>query len=159
LAILYAAAMSVLVRPLGAAERDVAARLLTAQLVEHKLPADAAQIAAGLDQAFLPHSPAWLRLAERDHQAVGILLANEIVSVETGGRNLWLEELYVVPEARRTGVARAMLHALAVEARSRGIKTLQLEVVRTQAAAFALYQALGFHAVDRARLDLDLTQT
>jgi ribosomal protein S18 acetylase RimI-like enzyme len=148
--------MSLLVRPAAAGDREVAHRLLTAQLVEHHLPADPEGIAQGIELALAPHSPAWLWLAERAGVAVGIFLANQIVSVERGGTSLWIEELYVVPEARRTGVARALLAHITAEARRRGVRGFDLEVVPTQAAAFALYRALGFSDVNRQRMTLPL---
>jgi GNAT superfamily N-acetyltransferase len=144
------------IRPAAAADREIAHRLLTAQLLEHRLPADAEGIARGLDLALAPHSPAWLWLAERQGQAVAIFLANEIVSVERGGRVLWVEELYVVPEARRTGVARALLAAARKEAVRRAIRAIELEVLPAQAAALALYEALGFEDVPRRRKSLAL---
>jgi ribosomal protein S18 acetylase RimI-like enzyme len=130
--------------------------LLTAQMVEHQLPADAERIDRGLDAAFRPGSPAWLMLAERDGAAVGVFLANQIVSVEKGGETLWIEELYVAPAARRSGVARSLLRSVAEDARRRGLRALDLEVVPTQQAAFALYAALGFRDVGRRRLTLEL---
>src|SRR5258708_7492014 len=102
-------------------DRDVAARLLAAQLIEHHLLADPKQIAHGIDLALAPASPAWLLLAFRDAHAVGIFLANKIVSVEKGGHVLWVEELYVTPSARRTGIARAMLTHVAQEAQRNAI--------------------------------------
>ena len=148
--------MNVLVRPATAADRDVAHRLLTAQLVEHDLPVDPEGIARGIALALAPHSPAWLWLAEREGIAVGIFLANLIVSVERGGSALWIEELYVIPPARRTGVARALLMRISDEARARGVRGVDLEVVPTQAAAFALYRGLGFQDVHRQRMTLPL---
>jgi len=148
--------MQTIVRRATGADRDVAHRLLTAQLVEHHLPADAEGIRRGIDAALALHSPAWLWLAERESQAVGIFLANRIVSVEKGGHSLWVEELYVVPEERRTGVARALLARIRDEARKEGIRAVDLEVVPTQAAALALYAALGFEKVDRLRMSLPL---
>ena len=148
--------MSFVVRPVGAADRQLAARLLTAQLEEHRLPVDEAGIGRGISLALAPGSAAWLRVAERDGKAVGIFLANLVVSVERGGFTLWVEELYVVPDARRTGVARAMLEMIFADARAAGVSGVDLEVVRTQAAAFALYRSLGFVTVDRERLTLGL---
>jgi GNAT superfamily N-acetyltransferase len=148
--------MSLVVRPAVAADRAVLHALLTAQLVEHALPADADGIARGIELALAPHSPAWLWLAERDGRAVGVFLANQIVSVELGGSSLWVEETYVVPEARRSGVARELLRAVCDEARRRGLRAVELEVVRTQAAAFALWRALGFTDVNRQRMSLAL---
>ncbi|HXL40260.1 MAG TPA: GNAT family N-acetyltransferase [Myxococcales bacterium] len=148
--------MTLRIRPAGPSDRDVVRGLLTAQMVEHRLPAGPDRIDRGLDAAFRPGSPAWLFLAERDGQAVGVFLANPIASVEKGGETLWIEELYVTPGARRTGVARALLAHALDEARRRGLRAFDLEVVPTQAAALALYRALGFEDVPRQRMTLEL---
>ena len=148
--------MDLVIRPATGADRDLAQRLLSEQLIEHRLPADPQGIARGLELAMAPHTSAWLWLAEREGQPVAILLANEIVSVERGGRVLWVEELYVVPEARRTGIARALLSRISEEARQRGVRAIELEVVPTQKVAFALYRALGFADVHRKRMSLVL---
>jgi len=145
-----------IVREAAAADRDSAHSLLTAQLIDHCLPADPDGIDRGIDLALAADSPAWLWLAERDAGPVGIFLANEIVSVERGGLVLWVEELYVIPEARRSGVARALLAHVCEHARGRGIRAIELEVVPTQAAAVALYRALGFAPVRRDRMSLSL---
>ncbi len=128
------------VRPAGAADRDTAHRLLTAQLIEHRLPADPEGISRGIDHALAKDSPAWLWLAERDGRAVAVFLANQIVSVE----------------ARRTGIARALLARVRDEARRKGVRSIELEVVPTQSAAFALYRGLGFEDVHRQRMSLAL---
>ena len=116
--------MAISVRRVTSSDRETCVRLLTAQLVEHELPADPAGIAAGVDLAFAPHSPAWLLLAELDGKAVGIILANQIVSVEKCGYTLWIEELYVVPQARRRRVASALLDDLVAEGRRRGVRAM-----------------------------------
>jgi GNAT superfamily N-acetyltransferase len=146
----------VVVRPAGASDREAAHRLLTAQLVEHHLPADPDGISRGIDHALAPGSPAWLWLAEREGRAVGVFLANQIVSVERGGFALWVEELYVVPGERRTGIARALLARVCDHARRQGVRSIELEVVPTQSAALALYRALGFEDVHRKRMSLAL---
>ena len=148
--------MNLRVRSAEPGDRAIVHALLTAQLIEHDLPADRDRIDRGLDAALRPGSPAWLLLAERDGEPVGVLLANQIVSVEKGGETLWIEELYVTAEARRTGVARTILAHVLEEARRQGLRALDLEVVRTQAAAFALYRSAGFREVARDRLSLDL---
>ena len=148
--------MTLRIRPAGPSDRDVVHGLLTAQMVEHRLPAEPERIDRGLDAALRTGSPAWLFLAERDGRAVGVFLANAIASVEKGGETLWIEELYVTPDARRTGVARALLAHALDEARRRGLRAFDLEVVPTQAAALALYRALGFEDVPRQRMTLEL---
>ncbi len=148
--------MAVRIRAAVPSDRAAVHELLAAQLIEHQLPADPERVARGLDAAFRPGSPAWLFVAEQEGRAVGVFLANQIVSVEKGGETLWIEELYVTPGARRRGVARAMLDHVANEARRRGLRALDLEVVPSQQAAFALYRSLGFQDVPRKRMALEL---
>ncbi|HWE26222.1 MAG TPA: GNAT family N-acetyltransferase [Myxococcales bacterium] len=145
-----------MIRRANDADRGVARRLLTEQLIEHDLPAEPERIDRGLDRALAPHGCAWLWLAGRGGDPEAILLGNEIVSVEHGGTALWIEELYVVPSARRKGIARALLTRIAGEARRRGIRAIELEVVPMQNAALALYRSLGFHEVHRKRWSLGL---
>lgn len=113
--------MSVSVRAANRTDRETCVRPLVAQLTEHNLPADPARVGDGVELAFTPHSLIWLLLAELDGVAVGILLANQIVSVGKGGYTLWVEELYVVPAARRRLVATAFLEHLLTEGRRRGV--------------------------------------
>jgi ribosomal protein S18 acetylase RimI-like enzyme len=49
-----------------------------------------------------------------------------------------------------------MLEHVAREARSRGIVSIELEVVPTQNAALALYRSMGFVDVDRKRMGWSL---
>jgi ribosomal protein S18 acetylase RimI-like enzyme len=153
----YIERMNLVLRRAREGDRDSAHQLLTAQLIEHRLPADTEGVARGIDCALAPGSPAWLWLAERDGRPVAILLANEIASVERGGLALWVEELYVVPEARRHGIARALLGRVTEEARKKDVRSIELEVVPTQTAALELYRALGFEDVHRKRMSLALS--
>jgi GNAT superfamily N-acetyltransferase len=143
--------MSVVIRAAGAADKEVAARLLMAQLVEHGLPAELEGIERGIELA-LGREAAWLLVALRGEEAVGIFLANEIVSVEKSGMVLWVEELYVVPAARRSGVARGMLEHVSREGKKKGIVGVELEVVPGQEAALSLYRGMGFVDVERRRM-------
>jgi len=143
--------MDLLIRRGIESDREAAARLLMAQLVEHHLPADLPGVERGIELA-MKRQTAWLLLAFFGDQPVGVFLANEIVSVEQAGIVLWVEELYVAPAARRRGVARGILRFVAQEARGKGIVSVELEVVPTQEAAFALYRSLGFMDVERKRM-------
>ena len=143
--------MQLVIQPAAESDGQVAARLLMAQLVEHHLPADAQGVARGIELA-MERETAWLLLGYFGEEPVGVFLANEIVSVEQAGIVLWVEELYVVPAARRRGVARQILKFVAEEARRKGIVSVELEVVPTQEAAFALYRSMGFVDVERKRM-------
>jgi [ribosomal protein S18]-alanine N-acetyltransferase len=59
--------------------------------------------------------------------------------------------LAVAPQARRSGLGRALVDALAAEARERGAKALFLEVAADNAGAIALYNATGFERAGMRR--------
>lgn len=59
--------------------------------------------------------------------------------------------LAVAPEARRRGIARALVAAFLAEAAARGAETAFLEVAADNAPAEALYRAAGFAQAGRRR--------
>ncbi|HVY30088.1 MAG TPA: ribosomal protein S18-alanine N-acetyltransferase [Polyangiaceae bacterium] len=62
---------------------------------------------------------------------------------------LHLTDLGVTAAARRRGLARALVNELLREGRQRGSRLVLLEVRASNAAALALYGALGFEELDR----------
>ncbi|MEV4345674.1 GNAT family N-acetyltransferase [Actinoplanes sp. NPDC049596] len=63
-------------------------------------------------------------------------------------RTVWLiRDLYVRPEARRQGRARALLAVVEQEARASGAHRLSLQTETTNARAIDLYATSGFRAV------------
>jgi putative acetyltransferase len=55
-----------------------------------------------------------------------------------------VRRMYVLPQARRTGIARAILVRLEEEARHFGYETLLLETGNRQRPAMSLYESYGF---------------
>ena len=55
-----------------------------------------------------------------------------------------IKRMYVVPEARRTGVARALLAALEDAARGMGYRVARLDTGSRQQHAIAFYEASGY---------------
>jgi GNAT superfamily N-acetyltransferase len=61
---------------------------------------------------------------------------------------IWiLNDLFVAPQARRTGVARSLLEAACDVARSTGAARLRLSTARDNEAAKALYLASGYRQI------------
>lgn len=91
-----------------------------------------------------------VRQIPTDH-AVGVLVANEILSVKFAGRSLWIEELYVGLRWRRNGLGRMMVETLLERARDAGVRGIDLEAYHGNAPAAMLYRALGFRRLGRER--------
>jgi ribosomal protein S18 acetylase RimI-like enzyme len=70
-----------------------------------------------------------------------------------------LYDLYVLEDARRQGVARALMNAASLWAREQGAARLDLETARDNAAGQALYRDLGY-TLDEIflKFSLDLTR-
>lgn len=95
-------------------------------------------------------------LAERHGVAVGFTQLYPMFSSVRTARVWVLNDLFVVEEARRGGVARALLDAAADFARAAGARGLMLETSRDNAAARALYRAVGWHEDDTQWYSLEL---
>jgi GNAT superfamily N-acetyltransferase len=58
-----------------------------------------------------------------------------------------IKRMYVVPAARRRGVARQLLTALEDAARDLGYRIVRLDTGPLQAHAQAIYESTGYHAI------------
>jgi ribosomal protein S18 acetylase RimI-like enzyme len=65
------------------------------------------------------------------------------------GRSLILEDLYVVPQSRRQGVAAALIRRSVAYARDVGAVSMFLETAKTNTAAQALYERAGWEREGR----------
>jgi len=90
-------------------------------------------------------------IAEREGEAVGMVLYFPWLSTWHGRLNLYIQDLYVTPGDRRSGLGRRLLAAVAREGKARGCKGLLLavEIDNTQAAGF--YAHLGFECREGER--------
>jgi ribosomal protein S18 acetylase RimI-like enzyme len=83
-------------------------------------------------------------LFELDGRTVGYGVLTVGYSVEHGGRDGFLDDFYLAPEARGQGLGRRILDALEREAQALGIRVLHLEVQAENRRAEALYRSVGF---------------
>ncbi len=82
-------------------------------------------------------------IAERGATPVGFALYTYNYSVWTAARGIFIEDIWVVPEERRGGVARALMAALARECLARGYRRIDLNVLDWNPAR-GFYERLGF---------------
>lgn len=104
---------------------------------------------AMLAQALFGERPAAEAVvAEADGVAVGFALFFHNFSTWTGRRGLYLEDLYVTPEARGGGVGKALLRHLAALAIARGCGRFEWSVLDWNADAIGFYRSLGAVGMD-----------
>ncbi len=84
-----------------------------------------------------------------DGRAVGYLVVTHGYSLEFGGRDAFVDELYMIPEVRGRGFGAQALRIAEEHCRREGIGALHLEVERENPRARALYERSGYKAHDR----------
>jgi GNAT superfamily N-acetyltransferase len=106
-----------------------------------------------LDQALFGPEPAASALVAEDDggEAVGFALWFQNFSTWTGP-GMYLEDLYVRPAARRSGLGRALLAELAAICVERGYARLDWAVLEWNAPALEFYTRLGAVAMDDWRI-------
>jgi GNAT superfamily N-acetyltransferase len=67
-------------------------------------------------------------------------------AIWTESEDCWVEDIYVEPGARGSGVGRALMEAAFDRARARGCSRMELDVNEANAAALTLYESLGFES-------------
>ena len=83
-------------------------------------------------------------VAERDGERVGSLLITHEWSDWRNGGWWWIQSVYVMPDARRSGVFRSMYREIDTRARNTtGVIGLRLYVEKENTRAQATYAALG----------------
>lgn len=114
--------------------------------VLHSVPA--AYHEAALDDLFSEGTGQSCFLLCRGEKACGYALLSKKYSHEAGGLELWLEELYLRPEARNQGLGSEFFDFLRRYGASLGARRLRLEVEEENTGAMRLYARMGFKALD-----------
>jgi GNAT superfamily N-acetyltransferase len=136
--------MSLTIRPARPADvalihgfiRDLAAY----ENLLHEVEATAADTARVL---FGDNPRAFCDIAEIDGEAVGFALWFYNLSTFAGRYGLYLEDLFVRPEARGRGAGKALLAALARRCVDEGLARLEWTVLDWNAPSIAFYDRLG----------------
>ena len=82
-------------------------------------------------------------IAESDGEPAGFALFYRTFSTWEGRPGIWLEDLYVSPQQRRSGVGRALLAALAAITVERGYSRLEWHALDWNTPALDFYIAIG----------------
>ena len=148
--------MTMVVRRTGLTHLDVVARLFDQYRGFYGQPSDPA-LARDFIRERMERDESVILLAWVDDAAVGFTQLYPAFSSVSASRVWILNDLLVLPEARRKGAARALLSSAAEFARADGALRLELETDHDNASAQALYRAMGWVPYDgtlRFRLPL-----
>jgi ribosomal protein S18 acetylase RimI-like enzyme len=96
-----------------------------------------------------PQPKAMLRVAEHQGRVAGFATAGLVYDAERSAWALMLLDLYVAPEARRRGLARALMARLAAEALRQHAACLWWGVDEGDAEATLFYRAIGARSEGR----------
>lgn len=139
------------IRP--AEPRDIPALLgLVQELADYEREPDAVEATPELFAATLfpaEGAPtAWAHVAEVDGQVVGMAVWYLTFSTWLGRPGVWLEDLYVQPGHRGTGLGRRLLTTLAQVCVERGYGRLEWWVLDWNEPSIGFYRSLGARAED-----------
>lgn len=139
----------ILVRPATAADVGVIVGMIRA-LAEYEGLGEECAVEAGslLEHVFGPRPAAEVLIAEADGSVAGFALFFPTFSTFLARPGLWLEDLFVTPEHRRSGVGGALLSRLARLAADRGYGRMEWSVLEWNHSATDFYQRLGARLMD-----------
>ncbi|MCB1482446.1 MAG: GNAT family N-acetyltransferase [Rhodobiaceae bacterium] len=103
---------------------------------------------ATLGQAFM---------IEADRETIGYVILCHSFSIEFGGHDTILDEIYIHPDARGKGYGTKILHALEDWSLENGLVAIHLEVMAENPAA-ALYRRTGYRDRDSRFMSKRLPQ-
>lgn len=92
--------------------------------------------------------------ARQGDRAVGYMVLTHCYSLEFGGAFVLLDEIFVLPEVRGTGLGKRLLDVASDYCRENSFGTLRLEVQKKNTRAIDVYRTCGFRTEDRYLMSL-----
>ena len=136
--------MSLRIRPALVEDAAVVMRCITAlaryEKLEHEVVARQDEIARDM---FGPHPKVFCDLAEWEGEPVGFALWFYTYSTFQGRHGIWLEDLFVDPEARGKGIGKALLQQLAQRCVEQQLGRLEWWVLDWNRPSIDFYLAQG----------------
>lgn len=141
--------MTIAIRPSTAADLPLVAQLIRDlaeyEKLAHEVRFDEAVLG---EKLFGPHPYAEVVIGEIDGTAQGFALFFHNFSTFEGKPGIYLEDLFVKPEARGSGLGKALLSHLAALAVERNCARLEWSVLDWNEPAIGFYKSLGARFMD-----------
>lgn len=136
--------MSIVVRPATRADAGLIVGFIRDLAEYEKLLHEAVATEADIVRDLFGAQPrAFCDIAEADGEAVGFALWFYNYSTFLGRHGIYLEDLFVRPQARGLGAGKALLKALARRCADEGLGRLEWSVLNWNAPSIAFYDSLG----------------
>ena len=94
----------------------------------------------------------WLFHDESTNEPIGYMILTFSYSFEYGGREAFVDELFVLESHRGKGIGSKAIRLAQHECKALGMKAIRLEVTKTNLSVLNLYQKLGFKDLGRSLL-------
>jgi GNAT superfamily N-acetyltransferase len=140
---------TITIRQAQSADAPLLLSLINALAEYEKLPGpDSAACERLVRDGFGPAPRYQAYIAEQEGQAIGYALTFETYSSFLAQPALYLEDLFVLPDARRRGAGRALFRFLAAEALRRGCGRMEWAVLTWNQSAIDFYEQAGARRID-----------
>jgi GNAT superfamily N-acetyltransferase len=141
--------MSLVLRSATTADASLIVRFIKALAIYERLDEEAKATEADIVEALTSAGRrVSCEIAELDGEPVGFALWFYIYSTFNGRFSLFLEDLFVTPEARGQGVGKALLIRLARRCADEGLGRMDWAVLDWNAPAIGFYERLGAQLTD-----------
>lgn len=133
---------------------ELSRQFYSSDAVDHCVPI--AFIETAFDEMLKPDGVLQGYVFEQQGEVVGYFQTAKTFSAEAGGRVLWLEEAYLLPNARGNGLGTKMLEFIKNYCAENGYARIRLEVSPNDGRAKQLYLRTGFKPLDYEQLVIEL---
>lgn len=93
---------------------------------------------------------------KREEERIGYVILTRYHSVEKGGLTIYIDELYVESQFRRSGIGKAIMEQILLIAREQGAKHLWAQTEPYNQAAQAFFLSLNFRPDPNKNFELPL---
>jgi GNAT superfamily N-acetyltransferase len=141
--------LSIRIRPAAAGDAALIVELIKELALYEKLEDEVVATAADIVRDLFGPSPrVFCDIAEADGAPVGFALWFYTYSTFLGRHGIWLEDLFVRPEARGRGAGKALLAALARRCVEQGLGRLEWSVLDWNTPSIDFYRSQGAALLD-----------
>lgn len=137
-------------------DRKSLVAMVQALAAEHGREVSEETLGSALEYALSHPSEVRYAVAQRDEQLVGTACLQAAYSTWAAAPYGSIEDVYVLPAARGSGVGTALLELLVAEARKRGYCRVELHVQEDNDEAWHFYEARGFRFTGQLVYEMSL---